>query len=118
MCVLLWNDYLSNLAEYERKYEAAVDTYNLYRDNANSVRNTDELLAYDRAMLEGYQYFQQSAASNTDMFVDGRDSVFYRSLYTDYWKKSIYSDGKRLEIDNLQPFECIDGLNLNMYLYC
>ena len=118
MCVLLWNDYLSNLAECERKYEAAVDTYNLYRDNANSVRNTDELLAYDRAMLEGYQYFQQSLASNMDMFVDGRDSVFYRSLYTDYWKKSIYSDGKRLGIDNLQPFECIDGLNLNMYLYC
>ena len=84
MCVLLWNDYLSNLAEYERKYEAAVDTYNLYLNNANSVGNTDELLAYDRAMLEGYQYFQQSVANNTDMFVDGRDSVFYRSLYTDY----------------------------------
>lgn len=83
-CVLLWNDYLSNLAEYERKYEAAVDTHNLYLNNANLAGNTEELLAYDRAMLEGYQYFRQSVETGTDMFVDGRDSVFYRNLYTEY----------------------------------
>ena len=83
-CILLWNDYIANLDEYERKYDAAVDAYELSLNNANSDAYSDELLAYDRAMLEGYQYFRQSVENDTDMFDKGRDSVYYRSLYAEY----------------------------------
>lgn len=83
-CVLLWNNYIANLDEYECQYKAAGAAYEQCLENANSDAYFDELLAYDRTMLEGYQYFQQSVENDTDMFVEGRDSIYYRNLYTDY----------------------------------
>ena len=83
-CVLLWNDYVAALNEYEREYDAAEEAYEQYLSNADSTAYSDELLAYDRTMLEGYQYFFQSVENDTDMFDNGRDSVYYRSLYTEY----------------------------------
>lgn len=83
-CVLLWNDYVATLNEYERKYNAAEEAYEQCLNNTNSTAYSDELLAYDRAMLEGYQYFLQSVENDIDMFDNGRDSVYYRSLYTEY----------------------------------
>ena len=84
VCGLLWNDYKANLDEYKRQYTAAVDTYEQCLTYANSGTYSDDLLSYDRTMLEGYQYFKQSVASNTDLFDSNRDSVYYRSLYTEY----------------------------------
>ena len=86
-CILLWNDYIATLDEYERKYDAATDVYSQAVNNADASSNTDELLAYDHAMLEGYQYYQQSVENDADMFDDERDSVYYRNLYTEYKKQ-------------------------------
>lgn len=83
-CVLLWNDYSATLEEYKRTYEDAVKTYNYYLNGGSTGSNQDALLAYDRAMLEGYQYYKQSVIEDTDKFVDGVDSAYYRSLYTEY----------------------------------
>ena len=46
--------YVATLNEYERKYNAAEEAYEQCLNNTNSTAYSDELLAYDRAMLEGY----------------------------------------------------------------
>lgn len=86
-CSLLWNDYTANLDEYERKYNAAVNAYELSLKNADSSSYSDEFLGYDRTMLEGYQYFQKSVENDTDLFVDDRDGAYYRKLYAEYQKQ-------------------------------
>ncbi len=84
LCVLLWNDYVANLDEYRRKYDAAVNAYEQSLNDSNHSAYSEELLAYDRAMLEGYQYFWKSVESDSDVFIDGRESISYRSLYEEY----------------------------------
>ena len=83
-CVLLWNDYSSTLEEYKRTYEDTVKTYNYCLNGGSAGGNQEALLAYDRAMLEGYQYYKESVIEDTDKFVDGVDSAYYRTLYTEY----------------------------------
>lgn len=84
LCVLLWNDYVANLDEYRRKYDTAVNAYEQSLNASNPSAYSEELLAYDRAMLEGYQYFWKSVEGDSDVFIDGRESIYYRSLYTEY----------------------------------
>ncbi len=41
-------------------------------------------MAYDKSMLEGYNYYKQSVEMGEDVFSDTSDSVYYRSLYVQY----------------------------------
>ena len=81
---LLYLNYLSQLEEYERNYESAKETYNYYINGGGIGDAEVELLNYDKTMLEGYRYYQQSVESGQDMFDDDRESVFYRTLYITY----------------------------------
>lgn len=86
-CLLLWNDYCANLAEYQRAYETAKTDYDYYINGGSAGDRLDEILAYDYTMLEGYEYYKQSVENEQDMFVDGKDSAYYRNLYVEYKAK-------------------------------
>lgn len=83
-CALLYNNYTATLAEYRRSYNSAVETYNYYAHGGNLGNKGSELLAYDKSMLEGYNYYKQSVEMGEDVFSDTSDSVYYRSLYVQY----------------------------------
>lgn len=83
-CKYLYDDYVNNLNEYQRKYDSAKSIYEYYLNGGVSTGNESESLAYDKTMLEGYTYYKQSVENDTDMFDASRDSVFYRSLYVTY----------------------------------
>ena len=82
--LLLFEDYINIMAEYERKYQAARETYEYYLNGGAVGENEDALLSYSKTMLEGYQLFLLSVTNNQDMFDPYTDSAFYRSLYVDY----------------------------------
>jgi hypothetical protein len=84
---MLYDDYVYNLSEYQRKFENAKDTYYFNLDGGGVGSNKFELLGYDATMLEGYNFYKQSVVNGRDEFVDSKDSVFYRSLYSDYQSK-------------------------------
>ncbi len=83
-CKQLYDEYLSALAQYEQEFENAKKLYALYLNGGGIVGSAEDLLAYDRTMLEGYKFFQQSVEMGSDMFDSSKDSVYYRSLYTDF----------------------------------
>lgn len=80
---LLYDDYGSTLAGYEQSYQSARNQYEYYRNGGNT-QSYETLLAYEKTMLEGYRYFLDSVEHDTDMFSAASDSIYYRSLYTDY----------------------------------
>ena len=86
-CKQLFDEYLATLAQYEQEYENAKKTYDLYVGEGEISSAAEDILAYDRTKLEGYNYYQQSVEMGSDMFDSGKDSVFYRSLYADYASK-------------------------------
>lgn len=68
-CSLLYNDYLSNLAEYERSYESARDTYQNYLSIKESEMNsieTESSESVEDAEMES-DYSVQSTISDMDL---------------------------------------------------
>ncbi len=73
---LLWNDYISNLQEYERQYESAVESYNYYQNLDATSSNASLSLATARVQME-------SAAAAIDTYKNKMLSEYKQSL-SDY----------------------------------
>ncbi len=84
---LLYQEYVGMLSEYQRKYENARETYNYYLEGGSVGDNEENLLAYHKTMLEGYQYYLQSVKEDKDCFDGTNDSAFYRNQYIEYNQK-------------------------------